>query len=149
MNAPGNGQAIGDGGCILAYRTAKVILEKTRFENCQAVSTGVTSGDMGRGAGGAIAGYSATFTVTDSVFTNNVAESEGGAICVRDVGDNAGTATFDRTRFWNNEANNGGGGGAIKLACVGGKYRVTDSEFVSNIAKGHDANGGAIQISGR
>ena len=92
-------------------------------------------------SGGAIAGRGASLVVTDTVFRKNVSTLGNGA-AVSAVG---GSYTYRRVRFEENEAIDGGFGGALWFAAgTGGTLTVENSYFLKNHASGA---GGAIDFT--
>ena len=107
------------------------------FSNCTFEAN--TAGDSVDERGGAIYGEDGgTLYVIDSMFTNNGAFDEGGAIGL--AGD-AGGLTLEawNTEFWNNTGDDAGG--AIYMSSYGSGHVISNCVFSGNIATN---NGGAI-----
>ena len=83
--------------------------------------------------GGAILGALTEFSVYNSTFIHNTANSDGGALCVQSL-----NSSIEASTFSDNVA--GGSGGALD---VFGNFKVFNTEIVNNSAK----KGGALQYS--
>ena len=100
------------------------------------------SNDMG----GAIVNRGDDFLIKDSVFINNSATYEGGAIGFSHPGWGlyVNYGNIINSTFINNSANNGGVFGLnFGTAVGGGRINVTDCDFINNYA---ETSGGAINI---
>ena len=100
------------------------------------------SNDMG----GAIVNRGNDFLIKDSVFINNSATYEGGAIGFSHPGwgSYVNYGNIINSTFINNSANNGGVFGLnFGTAVGGGRINVTDCDFINNYA---ETSGGAINI---
>ena len=107
------------------------------FSNCTFEAN--TAGDSIDERGGAIYGENGTtLYVIDSMFTNNGAYDEGGAIGL--IGDaNGMTLEAWNTEFWNNTGDDAGG--AIYMSSYGSGHVISNCVFAGNVATN---NGGAI-----
>ncbi|MGF1462726.1 MAG: beta strand repeat-containing protein, partial [Maricaulaceae bacterium] len=107
--------------------------------------SGNSSADYGGGVALGLAGtpFDSTLSVTDSVFTNNVALSAG-AISIYDA------ASIVRSTITGNTAVNEGGGIRFSGLTVydTGSLQISESVISDNTVSGVSSNGGAISIIG-
>lgn len=119
-----------DGGAI--YNRGELTIIKSNFNNNTAYS------------GGAIYNYNANkLTITESVFSDNASEWDGGAIL------NNGESTIKKSVFNKNQSHemdgdggviyNGGGESATNFPQMG-KLIITESTFTENMANGFDSS---------
>ncbi len=92
-------------------------------------------------SGGGLANNGGTVTITNSTFTNNIANGIGGGLA-----NNGGTVTITNSTFTNNFATGSGGG----LLNSGGTVTITNSTFANNSSNGTGgglSNGGTVTIT--
>lgn len=119
-------------GILIAYDTMAELLRVTIDQNSVVPDTGPP-----QGAGGGMSILADTVVkITDSSFTSNRAETNGGAIAIGGNSD----LTITRTYFALNSANDSGGG--IASLSTGTQLIVTGSHFDTNAAD--NGAGGAI-----
>ncbi len=130
--------ATGDGGAL-------IVVQNMTFVNGNAVGTPSDGGAL------AITVNGAGVTVSGSVFLDNAADDDGGALFVRiedlaEVPINIFDVTFDGNEARGIAGDGTGDGGAIHIGAstVAGAF-ITDADFFNNIAQG---NGGAVEIEG-
>jgi hypothetical protein len=134
---PGANQLTIDGGG--ATRLFQIQYTATATFSGLTFAHGVTSGDLGAGAGIDNAGGAATFN--NCVFTNNVEQqfSDGGAIA-----SNGGTLILNDCSLVNNTAIDGSGAAIFQ---VGGTLQLTNTTIADNHA-GPNSIGGGLCING-
>jgi len=88
-------------------------------------------------SGGGLANNGGTVTITNSTFTNNIANGIGGGLA-----NNGGTVTITNSTFTNNFATGSGGG----LLNSGGTVTITNSTFAKNGSAG--SSGGLLNSGG-
>ena len=130
--------AAGDGG-------AAITVQNMTFVNGNAVGTPSDGGAL------AITVNGAGVTVSGSVFLDNAADDDGGALFVRiedlaEVPINIFDVTFDGNEARGIAGDGTGDGGAIHIGAstVAGAF-ITNADFFDNIAQG---NGGGVEIEG-
>ncbi|MGD9127535.1 MAG: Ig-like domain-containing protein, partial [Planctomycetia bacterium] len=120
-----NNTAEGAGGGLVAFLTLANIVNTEFSENTAEQGAGIYA-DCG----------AELYVSGGSVFSQNDAEDEGGAIFVYES-----EADIDRTTFFNNTATDGGG----LYTAYGSNVTVTNSSFMGNVAS---YGGGAIHTDG-
>lgn len=128
-----NGSSGGDGGGLYIGNGADAEISDCVFENNESL--------FGHGGGAYVADDSVASFIS-CIFRSNVAEGNGGGLCI----DANGDFTVDRCRFEGNSATNGGGAqvGASTSLSTGESFpRITNSVFTGNTAT---ENGGGAKI---
>ncbi len=129
-----NNSAISDGGAIHTGLDGTSSITKSVFKNNIASETGI-------GSGGAIyldnSNPQHNFTITDSIFLNNRAQAQGGALRI-----DGNSVTITRCYFYENQSDSAMNGGAAYLAAA--KIVVVNSTFYKNTTLGGD--GGALYL---
>ena len=142
-----NGSAI-RGGAIWSKAGTTVVVDKMKFKDNDAAASETAL------SGGAILSENGYLTVTESIFENNVAVGEGGAI-------DTNNGYIYKSKFIDNQSSQGGG--AIHVRPSVDFLTIHDSEFKKNMtrpipfyapATGYEERfdpigGGAIQNAGR
>ena len=139
--------AANEGGGLWVDAVATTEVRRTDFLNNEARGDRGT-GPTGNEGGGGLFNNGGDVTVSDSLFSGNLANGaagSGGGLLTRD-----GDVTVFDTRFERNAAARAGGG----IEAVGGNVLVTDSTFFANVAGGAvtgpaaPGNGGAVHAAG-
>jgi uncharacterized repeat protein (TIGR01451 family) len=106
------------------------------------ITNSIVTGDAATdGSGGAIYAESGSITLTGDTVTDNVVESEGGALFDEESGHTQGAVTISATTISDNVSY--GEAGALYLDYAGATT-VTASTIDDNISEGGDDQGGAI-----
>lgn len=132
--ATANGGAISTGALAGSNYVATLIATNTEFVGNSAPSVSPTAGTVGWG--GALFAIGGRVTLTNSLFHQNTAGMEGGAI----TSGGGATVTINNSTFTENSS---GQGGAILF--LSGNVTINDSTFIGNRAV---TSGGAIRSSG-
>lgn len=125
----GNKALDGGGVNLYAYPADKVIVEDSSFVSNTAIKT-----PAGGGNGGGIRHDNSEFTLTNTSFSKNVADSQGGGLWVdRKSPTTITNSTFSENKAGDDAAKNGLGGGITIYSAT----KITNSTFADNYATGH------------
>jgi len=134
INGPGADKLTVSGG------NASRVFKVEAGETVEISGVTLAGGNAVRGNGGGIDNFGA-LTVSDSVFSGNVATIGGGGL----TNEGGATATVRDSTFTGNSAAAAGGG----LLNLGGTATVSDSTFTGNATTGNASRGGGIFNGGQ
>jgi Ca2+-binding RTX toxin-like protein len=127
----GNRALNGGGANLFAYQADKVIVEDSSFVANIAINT-----SAGGGNGGGIRHDNSEFTITNTTFSENVADVQGGGLWVDDSSPTTITnSTFSGNRVGDEAAKDGLGGGMTIFS----QAEIINSTFADNFSGGHSA----------
>ena len=127
----GNRALNGGAANLFAYQADKVIVEDSSFVANTAINT-----SAGGGNGGGIRHDNSEFSITNTTFSENVADTQGGGLWVDDSSPTKITnSTFSGNRVGDEATKDGLGGGMTIFS----QAEIINSTFADNFSGGHSA----------